>query len=47
MSYVIVARGPAGVVAAETLRKLDPSGEVTLMRESSSRPIAAWPFPIC
>ena len=31
MQYIIVGAGPAGVVAAETLRTKDPKGEVTLI----------------
>ncbi|MCP3867238.1 MAG: NAD(P)/FAD-dependent oxidoreductase [Gammaproteobacteria bacterium] len=31
MRYVIIGAGPAGVVAAETLRKQDPKGEVILI----------------
>ena len=31
MRYVIVGAGPAGVVAAETLRAQDPAGEVTMI----------------
>ena len=31
MDYVIIGAGPAGVIAAETLRKIDPAGVVTLV----------------
>lgn len=31
MHYVIIGAGPAGVVAAETLRSRDPEGEITLI----------------
>ena len=31
MRYMIIGNGPAGVVAAETLRKTDPQGEVVLI----------------
>ena len=39
MHYVIVGAGPAGVVAAETLSKVDPQGEITLLdRHGEPRP---------
>ena len=31
MKHVIIGNGPAGVVAAETLRKLDPEATITLI----------------
>ena len=31
MNYVIIGNGPAGVIAAETLRKTDPSGNIVLI----------------
>ena len=31
MHYVIVGAGPAGVIAAESLRATDPDGEITLL----------------
>lgn len=45
MSYVIVGAGPAGVVAAETLRKLDPSGEVTLIGGEPEPPYSRMAIP--
>ena len=31
MRYMVIGAGPAGVIAAETLRKNDPGGQVTLV----------------
>ena len=31
MDYVVLGAGPAGVIAAETLRKTDGSGKITLV----------------
>jgi len=31
MRHVIIGSGPAGVTAAETLRKADPAAEITLL----------------
>ncbi len=31
VNYVIIGAGPAGVVAAETLRRHDPAGAVSLL----------------
>lgn len=45
MSYVIVGAGPAGVVAAETLRKLDPKGEVTLISGEAEPPYSRMAIP--
>ncbi len=35
MQYVVVGAGPAGVVAAETLRREDPDGEIVLLSGES------------
>jgi len=31
MDYLIVGAGPAGVIAAETLRTCDPDGKITIV----------------
>ncbi|MCH8002463.1 MAG: NAD(P)/FAD-dependent oxidoreductase [Proteobacteria bacterium] len=36
MDYVILGAGPAGVIAAETLRKADPAGSVTVVGEDGT-----------
>ncbi len=45
MQYVIVGAGPAGVVAAETLRKTDPSGQVTLLGSEPEPPYSRMAIP--
>jgi NAD(P)H-nitrite reductase large subunit len=45
MRYVIVGAGPAGVIAAETLRKTDPAGEITLLGDESAAPYSRMAIP--
>lgn len=45
MTYVIVGAGPAGVVAAETLRKADPNGEVVLIGDEPEPPYSRMAIP--
>jgi NAD(P)H-nitrite reductase large subunit len=45
MKYVIVGAGPAGVIAAETLRKIDPAGDVTLIGDEPEAPYARMAIP--
>ena len=45
MDYVIIGAGPAGVIAAETLRRLDPAGAVTLVGEESEPPYSRMAIP--
>jgi len=45
MRYVIIGSGPAGVVAAETLRKADPAGEITLLCGEGEPPYARMAIP--
>lgn len=45
MRHVIIGSGPAGVVAAETLRKADPAGEVTLLCGEGEPPYARMAIP--
>nr|VFJ43209.1 MAG: Pyridine nucleotide-disulphide oxidoreductase [Candidatus Kentron sp. FW] len=45
MHYVIVGAGPAGVIAAETLRKTDRDGKITLLGEEPSLPYSRMAIP--
>ncbi len=45
MHYVIIGAGPAGVVAAETLRKADPQGDITLIGDEPERPYSRMAIP--
>jgi NAD(P)H-nitrite reductase large subunit len=43
--HVIIGNGPAGVVAAETLRKLDPKSEITLVGDEPEPPYSRMAIP--
>ena len=45
MDYVIIGAGPAGVIAAETLRKIDPAGVVTLVGDEPEPPYSRMAIP--
>ena len=45
MQYVIVGAGPAGVTAAETLRKTDPAGDVVLLGGEPEPPYSRMAIP--
>ncbi|MFQ6023034.1 MAG: NAD(P)/FAD-dependent oxidoreductase [Acidiferrobacterales bacterium] len=45
MNYVIVGAGPAGVIAAETLRKLDASGSILLLGDEPEPPYSRMAIP--
>ncbi len=45
MKYVIIGAGPAGVVAAETLRKKDPSGDITMISGEGASPHSRMAIP--
>ncbi len=45
MRYVIVGAGPAGVVAAETLRGRDPQGDIALIGDEPGEPYARMAIP--
>jgi len=45
MKYVILGAGPAGVVAAENLRKADPEGHVTLVGGEAHPPYSRMAIP--
>ncbi len=45
MRHVIIGAGPAGVVAAETLRKLDPDCQITLVGDEPEPPYSRMAIP--
>lgn len=45
MTYVIIGAGPAGVTAADTLRKTDPSGEVVMIGGEPEPPYSRMAIP--
>jgi NAD(P)H-nitrite reductase large subunit len=45
MRHVIIGSGPAGVVAAETVRKADPSADITLLCGEGGPPYARMTIP--
>jgi NAD(P)H-nitrite reductase large subunit len=45
MHHVIIGAGPAGVVAAETLRKLDPTSKITLVGDEPEAPYSRMAIP--
>ena len=45
MNYVIIGNGPAGVIAAETLRKSDPQGSIALIGDEPEPPYSRMAIP--
>jgi len=45
MRHLIIGAGPAGVTAAETLRKADPAASITLVEGEGERPYARMAIP--
>ncbi len=45
MKHLIIGAGPAGVIAAETLRKADPESSVTLLGDEQSPPYSRMAIP--
>lgn len=45
MHYVIIGAGPAGIVAAEHLRKSDPSGQITIVFAENVPPYSRMALP--
>ena len=45
MNHVIIGAGPAGVIAAETLRKVDPSSSVTIVGDEHEPPYSRMALP--
>lgn len=45
MQHIIIGAGPAGVVAAETLRKSDPGAEITIIGDEPEPPYSRMAIP--
>src|SRR5262245_50384 len=45
MKYLILGNGPAGVIAAETLRKADPQGDVVMVGSEDVPPYSRMAIP--
>ncbi len=45
MTYVVVGAGPSGVIAAESLRKSDPEGEIILIGDEPEPPYSRMAIP--
>jgi NADPH-dependent 2,4-dienoyl-CoA reductase/sulfur reductase-like enzyme len=45
MQHVIIGAGPAGVIAAETLRKTDPRGDIVLIGDEPEPPYSRMAIP--
>ncbi|MDH3693510.1 MAG: FAD-dependent oxidoreductase [Gammaproteobacteria bacterium] len=45
MQHVIIGAGPAGVIAAETLKKLDPQSNVTIVGDEPEPPYSRMAIP--
>ena len=43
--HVILGAGPAGVIAAETIRKQDPQAEITLIGDEPEPPYSRMAIP--
>jgi NAD(P)H-nitrite reductase large subunit len=45
MNHIVIGAGPAGVIAAETLRKLDSSSNITVIGDESEVPYSRMALP--
>ena len=45
MHHVIVGAGPAGIIAADTLRKLDPNAQITVLGDEPEPPYSRMALP--
>ena len=45
MKYLILGNGPAGVIAAETLRKADPKAKITMIGSEDEPPYSRMAIP--
>ena len=45
MQHIIIGAGPAGVVAAETLRKCDPDASITIIGDEPEPPYSRMAIP--
>ena len=45
MNYVIIGAGPAGVTAAEEIRRLDPGSDISLITHEAAYPYSRMAIP--
>ncbi len=45
MHHIVAGAGPAGVIAAETLREADPDSEITLLGGEDEPPYSRMAIP--
>ncbi|MFM9912409.1 MAG: NAD(P)/FAD-dependent oxidoreductase [Methylophilaceae bacterium] len=45
MNYVIIGNGPSGVIAAETIRKADPTGSIVMIGDEPEPPYSRMALP--
>jgi len=45
MQHIIIGAGPAGVVAAETLRKADPDADISIIGDEPEPPYSRMAIP--
>lgn len=45
MNYLVLGAGPAGVIAAETLRQADPDGKITMVSAEDEAPYSRMAIP--
>ncbi len=45
MKYIVAGAGPAGVIAAEILRKADPKGNILIIGDEPEPPYARMAIP--
>ena len=45
MQHIIIGAGPAGVIAAETLRKTDPGADITIIGDEPEPPYSRMAIP--
>jgi len=45
MQHIIIGAGPAGVIAAETLRKADPEADITIIGDEAEPPYSRMAIP--
>ena len=47
MDHVIIGAGPAGVIAAESLRDIDPNSTIRLIGDEPEPPYSRMAIPYC
>lgn len=45
MKHLIIGNGPAGVIAAEALRRLDPTAEIVVVGDEAEPPYSRMAIP--